>query len=178
MSGMTVLCGSSAKDFLDVLTAIFPIAISLAAAAIAGAQWWNGREKNRLDLFDRRLAIFEATQTYYSALVAWKGEPDQQAARQNFLASISRAKFLFKDDSGIEAELQSLYEQSWKVTGWKEASLALIASDPLYAMQGHGPVQDILMEKYPQAVERVGELMLPYIGFSRRRSMFRSQSSR
>ena len=50
-----------ARDWIDVLQALLTPMIALIAVGIGHAQWWTARNKLKLDLFDRRWAVYVAT---------------------------------------------------------------------------------------------------------------------
>ncbi len=49
------------RDWIDVFQALLTPTIALIAVGIGIAQWWTARNKLKLDLFDRRWAVYMAT---------------------------------------------------------------------------------------------------------------------
>lgn len=76
-------------SWLGVLTLL----VAVLVAYIAFQQWLVSRAKLKLDLFERRLKIYEATQQYILQSIA-AGPPEQS----DFLSDIARASFLFGSD--------------------------------------------------------------------------------
>jgi hypothetical protein len=81
-------------------------AIAFAAAVIAGGQLWIAHNKLRLDLFEKRLAVYKATKDYLAPLTSLgKPTPEQllqfasyQFSGQQFLFGIDVAEFLHSLD--------------------------------------------------------------------------------
>lgn len=46
--------------WIEIVQAGFVVLIGVAATFIAGLQWWNAKERNKLDLFDKRYAVYQA----------------------------------------------------------------------------------------------------------------------
>jgi hypothetical protein len=70
--------------------------LSLAVVTIAALQWRVARNKLRLDLFDRRYKVYEATQKFVDSI---NNDPEHVESYLNdFSVGTSNAEFLFDAD--------------------------------------------------------------------------------
>jgi hypothetical protein len=98
--------------FLDrivsIIIASLPLFLSAAVGVVALLQWRVARNKLRLDLFDRRYKVFEATRGFLSLIVQNAGfesaDDDELTKVENagalgrFKLATSDAEFLFGSD--------------------------------------------------------------------------------
>jgi hypothetical protein len=91
---ITTIAGHS-RDWIDVLQALLTPTVAAAAVVIGCAQWWTARNKYRLDLFDRRWAVYVATREIISAIFthAMTNSDDNR----KFLQGIRGARWLFDE---------------------------------------------------------------------------------
>jgi hypothetical protein len=89
--------------FLDRITTLLPIALSIATfflsaavGVVAWLQWRVARNKLRLDLFDRRYKVFEATRKFLALILRNTRFEDSELIE--FDLATSDAEFLFKRD--------------------------------------------------------------------------------
>jgi len=75
---------------------IATVVISLAITYIAWQQWQIARTKLRLDLFDRRYKVYDATRRFVGTIVGDATFPDAQLWA--FVLGTSDAEFLFEPD--------------------------------------------------------------------------------
>ena len=75
---------------------IATVVISLAITYIAWQQWQIARNKLRLDLFDRRYKVYDATRKFLGAILRDATFTDAQLFE--FSAGTSDAEFLFEQD--------------------------------------------------------------------------------
>ena len=66
-----------ARDWVDILQALLAPAIALVAVGIAFAQWWTARNKLRLEMFDRRWAVYMAVRDML-AIISLRGITTQE----------------------------------------------------------------------------------------------------
>jgi len=67
--------------------------ISFAVGCVGVAQWWTARSKVRLDLFDRRWAVYQAVRNVLGEIVRHaQVSPEEE---QKYLVGIQGARFLF-----------------------------------------------------------------------------------
>jgi hypothetical protein len=84
---------------LDVLTVVIAISVAIVAwqnYRIGRSNFYIAKDKLRLDLFDRRLKVFEACQKLFS-FVLREGRPTS-AELTNFLERTANSEFLFGKD--------------------------------------------------------------------------------
>src|ERR1700691_607728 len=98
------------------------LAVSVASACFAGAAWWTGREKLRLDIYNRRFDVYSRALDFYQALLEWnptgsektstslQDSPELRAMQRAFIKASREAQFLFDDDSGIHRRLEQMHK--------------------------------------------------------------------
>lgn len=80
---------------IGVFQALLTPLVAVIALGIAFAQWWTARSRLKLDLFDRRWAVYQATRTMLAELVTHaRASAETERA---FLGGIRGAKWLFDD---------------------------------------------------------------------------------
>ena len=99
---------SCEKDWVDITAALMTPVIAIVGTTIAVLQWKLNKARFRHELFEKRYAIFEATNTYLSSLInnAAKVEED----RISFLRNTKGAFVLF--DKKIVDYLDELHTKS------------------------------------------------------------------
>lgn len=77
--------------------------IALIAVYIAYQQWQTNRQKLRLDLYQKRFAVYENVLAFYHILYAGDHVTDKEriAIENNFLKSCRESQFLFCDKDGV-----------------------------------------------------------------------------
>ena len=106
-------CPVESKDTLDYLIAIAPILISGAVAYIAWAQHETNKSKLRLDLYNRRFAIYHKTVSYYLACMkprnpTVENETCDESFREcmsEFVIAYRESVFLFGTESTVYKKL-------------------------------------------------------------------------
>jgi hypothetical protein len=87
-----MLCLDSVTSFLSIATLVLGVAVWF----VAWLQWRVARSKLRLDLFDRRYKIYEATSKFVDSI---NNDPEHVGSYLNdFNAGTSNADFLFNAD--------------------------------------------------------------------------------
>jgi hypothetical protein len=79
-------------DWFTVSQPIALLAIAILGAAIAYRQWRTARDKLRLDLFDRRMAVYSAAKTFLNVALIRRPETRDLLA---FSRAKDEAMFLF-----------------------------------------------------------------------------------
>jgi hypothetical protein len=74
----------------------FTLVLAASVAIVAWLQWWVALNKLRLDLFDRRYKVYDATRKFLSVIFREATFTDSQLFE--FYAGVSDAGFLFGDD--------------------------------------------------------------------------------
>lgn len=93
------------------LTALLTPAIALGAAVVAGLQFYLARQKLKLDLFDRRLAVYAGVRKLLGEILR-SGKADNEPIFE-FLRDTAQAKWLF--DDSVAAYFDELYRQGSKL---------------------------------------------------------------
>jgi hypothetical protein len=144
---------------IAVLAPIATLVVGLVAGFIAWQQWRLARQKLRLDLFDWRFKVFEATRRFLSQILKHAQFSDSELFE--FFAGTSDAEFLFGKD--VVSYLTELRTRSLEMRKHR------ILFDPLPVgderskhVQGH---HDQLLWLGEQA-GNVQKPFLPYLGFS------------
>ncbi|MBL6750465.1 MAG: hypothetical protein ISP90_08075 [Nevskia sp.] len=94
------------RDWIDYLQAGLTPAIAIAGIAIGALQWCLSAAKLRLELFEKRLAIFDAVRSFLAETV--REAAPSQAAQFKFLSETRGALFLF------DQEIADYLERIWK----------------------------------------------------------------
>ena len=91
------------NTLLCIMTTLFPylapsatLIVGLSVAFIAWQQWRVARNKLRMDLFDRRYKVYEATRQFLSVILRDATFKDSDLF--TFYAGISDSEFLFRSD--------------------------------------------------------------------------------
>jgi hypothetical protein len=74
----------------------FTLVLGVSVAIVAWLQWWVGHNKLRLDLFDRRYQVYDATRKFLATIIR-EGKFSQSELFE-FDAGTSNAEFLFQAD--------------------------------------------------------------------------------
>lgn len=90
------------KDWIDIGTALLTPVIAIGVATVATGQFWLARHKFKLDLFDRRWAVYSATRELVAHVFTKASVSDEVLHR--FLQGIRGAAWLF--DETVEAYLR------------------------------------------------------------------------
>lgn len=79
-------------DIITALTAFGPLTVSLLVAVIAARQWGVAKNQLKLNLFDRRYKVFDATRKFLAGTCEVNFS---EAHYLKFFAETSEAEFLF-----------------------------------------------------------------------------------
>jgi hypothetical protein len=157
------------KDFIDYLIAFAPI---LAQIIIACFVAWVGyqqhitaRRKLRLDLYQRRFAVYEATLAFYQALIdSTESESDAFIKIQKtFIRCYRESQFLFDKDSGIYQILDEWHTQSFKVTGFKQHGKDVVNDPNTFLNMNNDHMQALVY--FNSAIEQLERKIEPYLDF-------------
>ena len=92
------------EDFefgIRVGTGLVTTTIAVLVYIITRRQATTAKEKLRLDLYEKRFAIYMRTLDFFDALVSWKDTEEQKTLIAPFYRSYREARFLFPDSSGV-----------------------------------------------------------------------------
>jgi hypothetical protein len=99
---------------IEIIQALGPTVVAVVlgcfAAYISWRQWWTGNYRLRLDMFDRRYAVYDATK-----LLVDKITLNDQVTSSDFIEfrnNVRGAEFIF--DGETREFLQQLIDFSWK----------------------------------------------------------------
>ncbi|MGE0471732.1 MAG: hypothetical protein AB7L09_26365 [Nitrospira sp.] len=100
------------------------VVLAISAAYIAYQQYRLGREKFKLDLFEKRFAVFSGTRKFLTHILT-----DGNLKDYNYLweyrAAIGEAEFLFETD--VTEYLEDIYKQALKLKTHSEEMSSLPA---------------------------------------------------
>lgn len=124
------------RDWVDYLQALLTPTIAIAAAIIGAGQLWIARHKFKLDLFDRRWAVYTTTQKLLADILSHTVATDEEQLA--FLRGVRGAAFLF--DQRVQ---HYLMKKLWPNVCTLSAVNALIGNNP--AAPGY---QDAVTKKW------------------------------
>jgi hypothetical protein len=93
---------------LELLCALTNLVVACAVAYVALQQWQVARHRLRVDLFDRRYKVYDATRKFLSIILREARFEDAQLFE--FYAGTSDAEFLF--DSALVAYLEQVRKRA------------------------------------------------------------------
>lgn len=100
------------------LTALLTPTLAIFGLIFAYRQWLVARNKLKLDLFDRRLAVYEAARDFSAAMISGQKNKDEEAFKflivtrtAKWLFNVSVADYLENQLYSNALELQSLISQ-------------------------------------------------------------------
>lgn len=94
-------------DFKDLLTPF----IAVTGLWIAYHQWQTNRDKLKLDLFERRLVVYDAAKAYLHYIIQNR-DADVEAGRK-FLYGIALSHYIFNDKGKVDFYLrEQIYANS------------------------------------------------------------------
>lgn len=154
---------SSDSTWVDLGTAIAPIFVAIFVAYIAFMQWRTADQKVRLDLYDRRFKIYDATVNFYNALSGDVKVVEFLNARAEFFRAVRESQFLFSRESKIYDMLLDLREKAFAIHGFKAHGDAL-QIDPLLWIDLHKKMLAEL-STWDASIKSIEEAMEPYLNF-------------
>lgn len=102
-------CHPDTKQAVDCILGVLPIITSCAVAYIAWAQYKTNKNKLRLDLYNRRFAVYDKTLAYYQAY--YSRDLDNEALRESatdFVRAYRESSFLFGRKSSVYKALTEI----------------------------------------------------------------------
>ncbi len=85
------------EDWLDILSALAPVFISMGVAYVAFQQWRTAEKKRRQDLFDKRYEFFRHIWQIYERQVV-RPSDYPPLGHEDILDLVHEAEFLFGKD--------------------------------------------------------------------------------
>ena len=142
------------------LTSISNSIVGLAVAIIALQQWQVARNKLRLDLFDRRYKVFEATRLFLSVILSEATFSDAQLLE--FYRGTSDTAFLF--DQQFVDYLKEIAHRA----------LDMRTHQTIWRTKQQGDERTRLIEAEHEQLQWLGDqigamtkVFVPYLGFSK-----------
>lgn len=112
------------------------LVISVASVCFTGLASWTSHQKLRFDLYNRRFDIYSRTLDFYHALLAWEptdlektttslqDSPELRTTQRAFIKAKQEARFLFREDSGIQKQLEQMHDDTIGIIGYKRDRVA------------------------------------------------------
>lgn len=154
------------RDWIDYVAAILPVCVAAYAVWVATRQWKTNSEKLRLDLYERRFHIYEATLNFYQSLMGTNDQlnsPEFQNHHRDFIKSCRESRFLFDKSSEITVLLEELQSQSFKIIGFKKHG-AELASDPSTLIKMSDQMNETFA-LFENSMKKIEEAMGKYLNF-------------
>jgi len=101
-----MLCSAEQKNLYDYFLVAFPLIISVAVVVIGWFQFKINKHKLRLDLYNRRFAVYEKTLSYFQSYYSRNTIPESTASSASeFVRAYRESIFLFGADSAVHKRL-------------------------------------------------------------------------
>jgi hypothetical protein len=153
----------TSHEWFDYICALTPSVVALLVAYIAYRQWRIAQGKLRLDLYNKRFAIFEATLQLYQELVRCSEETKLESIQTKFITAMIESEFLFASSPDIKNMMQRLHKSAGHIKGHRQV------------MKETGMPSDNVIEASNQlqrelgalddTLEAIKESMSPYLSF-------------
>ncbi len=104
------------EPLIDLLTSFIPIAIAVLGGYIAVRQYITSRQKLKLDLFDKRFAIFQASKKFIGQVLT--NEYTDKQVQREFLIATQGTRFIFNEK--IRLYIDSIWEKSQDLQEWSQ----------------------------------------------------------
>jgi hypothetical protein len=144
----------------------FPIVtlLSLTVVIIAALQWRVADNKLRLDLFDRRYKVYDATRNFVAVIIREATFTDSQLI--DFNIGTSDAKFLFGPD--VDAYLAEIRKRAVHMRTTRQLLERPQASDDELSRHTRAEYDDLLW--LCEQITAMTKTFAPYLGFANIRS--------
>lgn len=151
------------------LSAIGTIIIGAVVAYIAWHQYRTSHDKFRLDLFEKRHAIYRALMEFLGNL---DSNPSKTGGRiMTFRADTNDARFLFDDD--VVKFLSEVYSNAWRYQRLNHKLLNIHHKDyPKWVNE-----EAELLKRFDEQMKKANEVFAPYLTFKDRRTKIGGVSS-
>jgi hypothetical protein len=156
----------ASHQWVTYVSAIMSSCIAAMALWVASRQSKTNMAKLRLDLYDKRFAIYENTLTFYQAL---NGAPHSlqtdafTSLHRSFIKSHRESQFLFDDDSGVFEILGRVSLDGFKVITTKTRARDMAGEQAVKLVAEANDVYATI-EKSVNELERA---IAPYIRFNK-----------
>ncbi len=152
--------------WVTYLTAFLSTFVGAMALWVASRQSKTNMAKLRLDLYDKRFAIYESALSFHQALGAEPKALQAEAflaAHRSFVKAHRESQFLFDDDSGVFELMGKINLDAFKIIASKTRAREMAGE---HAIKLVAEANDVYaqIDKSVNALERV---IAPYIRFNR-----------
>jgi hypothetical protein len=160
------MAASDQHQWIGYISAILSTCIASMALWVASRQSKTNVAKLRLDLYDKRFAVFENTLAFHQALA---GTPDSlqtetfKLLHRAFIRSQRESQFLFDDDSGVFELLTKVNLDGFKIIAAKTHARE-VRGDLAVKMVADANDAHSAIEKSMTDLERA---IAPYIRFNK-----------
>jgi hypothetical protein len=157
---------SDQHQWVSYLSAIMSTCVATMALWVASRQSKTNMAKLRLDLYDKRFAIYENTLGFFQAL---GGPPDAlqtnafTSAHRSFMKSHRESQFLFDDDSGVFELLGKVNLAAYKVIVCKTRAREMAGEQAIKLMAEANDVYAAI----DKSVNELERAIAPYIQFNK-----------
>ncbi|HVZ71640.1 MAG TPA: hypothetical protein VHJ20_04635 [Polyangia bacterium] len=157
---------ASEHTWLPILSAIMSTTLAAMALWVASRQSKTNMAKLRLDLYDKRFAIYETALAFYQELA---GSPDAleseafKALHRGFTKAHRETQFLFDDDSGVFELMGRISVDSYKIIATKKHARELRGD---VAVKMVAEANDVYA-KIEKAMNDLERAIGPYIRFNK-----------
>lgn len=144
-------CPTDTKSCFDWIIAITPIVISLAVACIGFLQYRINKHKFRLDLYNRRFAVYEKALSYFQAYYS-NDKANLTVCKQEFIRFYRESVFLFGPNSDVYKALTELkdtlsffiyFEEKYSVQPYDEDEYKVMSKARNEKRDPHAIMQDL-----------------------------------
>jgi hypothetical protein len=152
--------------WVSYLSAILSTLVGAMALWVASRQSKTNMAKLRLDLYDKRFAIYESALSFYQALAV---EPKAlqteifMSAHRSFLKAHREAQFLFDDDSGVFELMGKINLDAFKIIASKTRAREMAGEQ---AVRLVAEANDVYA-KIEKSVNDLERAIAPYIRFNK-----------
>jgi hypothetical protein len=153
-------------QWVSYVSAIMSTCVATMALWVASRQSKTNMAKLRLDLYDKRFAIYEDTLAFFQELA---GSPDAlkaesfTASRRAFLKAHRESQFLFDDDSGVFELLGKINVDSYKVIASKTRAREMAGEHAIKLVAEANDVYAAI----DKSVNELERAISPYIRFNK-----------
>jgi hypothetical protein len=148
---------------VQAVTGITTVIIAGLVAWITRRNSQIAREKLRLDLYERRYAIYKQTVMFNMNLVLWTGDEAQTERSLSFFELSAEARFLFPPQSGVTAFLNEMHEHASFIVRFKSTfdACAGMPEEQVRLAKERSEHVGWLTTSMPELAKRMG----PYLNF-------------
>lgn len=160
---------TSEPHWTAYLSALLTPVIGILGVIIAYQQWRISKNKIKLELYEKRFAVYEATLLFYQNIMVCNAETiktyEFNVAHKAFIKASREAQFLFSKGSGIFQLLEKWHNYSFKVIGFKESAKVMV-THPEEFLRMQKECNDAL-GFFESSLKQLEQSLIPYIHFQK-----------